>query len=424
MVTFKNGILKVQKSDPDRFFRMPFEVCFYIGLVFYFLKESRVHYIGVALLITGSLILTAGKLYKSRINAPVLSIWYLAFIAFAELSSMWAYSPLTAALRYIKYMMLILVFCFGMVQYADTKKDVERLLDIYCCVALTIILIELIGTPSDLWFEGYFGRYVGGENSNTFGFILLYATIIAFYKSYIRNIKIWYIPIPLFIFGCILSSSRKALAMTFFGLLFMLFFAFKRKHHFFHFIFALAASAAVLIFIMNNKTFYDIIGNRIQNLIDFTTNNTSVYENGSLQMREYYVEFAKLLFSRRPIIGQGFANFATLIAAETQHAAVYAHNNYWELLADLGIIGFILYYWMYFFLLIKLIVKGFRKEFSYLQLLAITMLISEFIIEWGVISMFFIFQQTVIALMYLCTMGSDSDDKKKFYYSNSNYGGD
>lgn len=422
MVSFKDGILKIQKSEPDRLFRAPFEICWYLGMVFYHLMTSGVHYLGVVFYLAGAAIMTAGKLYKSKINKPLLSIWYLAFIVFAELSSMWAYAPLTSALRYIKYMLLILVFCFGLVQYADTEKDIERLLDIYLYASLTFALIEFIGTPPDQWFGGYFGGFVSGENTNTFGFTMLCSSMIAFYKAYFKKKKLWYLPLMLFLFGCVLSSSRKSLVMTAFGLLFLLFFAFGRKHHFLHFFLAIAAAAVAFVFIMQNDVLYDVIGYRIQNLIDFTNDNTSVYEHGSLQMREYYVEFAKLLFSRKPLIGHGFANFATIMDAETQFSAMYAHNNYWELLSDLGLVGFILYYWMYFYLLIKLVVRAFRKDFSYLQLLAMAMLISEFIIEWGVISMFFPFQQTIIALIFICT--ESSGGQKKYYYSNSRHGGD
>lgn len=423
MVSFRDGVLRIQKSESDRFFRLPFEICFYLGMVIYYLVFSKLHYIGVAALMVGPAVITCGKLYNSRINKPILSFWYLAFIALAELSSLWAYAPLMSALKYVKFMMLILVICFGITQYVDTKEDAERILDIYLYGAITIALIQFIGTPYEHWYDGYFGAAIGGNNTNTFGYILLYAAIIAFYKAYIKKERLWYLAEALLLFGCVLSSSRKAIAVVAFGILFIVFFAFRRKGHFFHFLIVIGIIVAAFIFFMENEVLYEIIGKRLENLIDFTSNNSSVYEMGSLQLREYYVDFAKLLFKRKPVLGQGFANFATLLAAETKAShAIYAHNNYWELLADLGIIGFITYYWFYFYLLIKLGIKLFRKEFTYLKLLALSMLLSEFIIEWGVVSMHVIYPQLVIALIYICMNVDDAPGKKQFFYSNSQPG--
>lgn len=421
MVSFKNGILRIEKSEKDRFFRFPFEICFYLGFIFYFLAFSSLHYVGVALMITGTAIMTSGKLYYKRINSPVLSAWYLLFLIYAEMSSIWAYSPSISALKYVRFMMLALVYCFGIIQYVDSKKDLERLLNVILYAALTIAIIEFVGTPFNQWFSGYFGSAVGGGNTNTFGFILLYASMIAFYKAYILHKKIWYPAVLLFLSGCVLSSSRKAVFMSVFGILMIILFAFKRKHHLIHFILALIAAGVAFTIIMTNQTLYDAVGNRIETLIAFANNETTKY--GSLQYREYYIEFAKVLFKRKPVTGHGFANFATLLALETTAKGIYAHNNYWEILADLGIIGFILYYWIYVYMFIKLAITFFRKKFTYLKLLAITMLVSELILEWGVITMYSPIFQTIIAFMFCCCTIDDSEDKKLFFYSESQTGG-
>lgn len=417
MVSFKDGILKIEKNERDRFFRFPFEICLYLGLVFYNLVNSPLHYVGVAILIAGAIIITAGKLFNSRINFPILSIWYLAFLCFAEMSSLWAYSPLTSAFKYIKFMLLILTFCFGITQYADTKKDVERLMDIFLYVSLTIVLIEYIGTPFEKWFEGYFGSFICGSNTNTFSYITMFAALMAFYKSYIKGKKLWYLATVLFLFSCLLSSSRKAVAMSSFGILFFILFAVGRKHHILHFIIAILTVAFIFSLIMTNDVLYNVIGYRINTLIVFTNDSEAINKTDSLQLRDYYINFAQVLFHRKPIFGQGFANFATLLNAETNQGYFYSHNNYWEILADLGIVGFILYYWFYIYMAIRLIIRLVRKEFTELKLLAATMLVMEFILEWGVISMFFPYHQTVITLMYVFINVYDKEDKKKFFYS-------
>lgn len=419
MVTFKNGILRIEKNEKDNLFRMLFEICLYIGMIFYFLAFSSLHYVGVAALIAGPAIITADKLYSRKLNNITLSVWYILFIVYAELSALWAYSPYTSALKYVKFMMVALVVCFGMTQYVNNKDDLEKLLNIYLYASLSITLIEFIGTPFSKWFDGYFGSAVGGGNTNTFGFIILYASVIGFYKAYILHKRLWYPAVALFLFGCILSSSRKAVIMSVFGIVFIILFAFRRKHHFLHFFLAVGAAVFAFILFMTNDMLYDAIGNRLETLIDFV--NDEATKVGSLQHREFYIDFAKDLFRRQPMIGQGFANFATILALETTSDAIYAHNNYWEILADLGLIGFALYYWLYFFMLIKLVITFFQKKFTYLNLMALALLVSEFILEWGVISMYSLFYQMAVSIIFLCATVNDNGDKKQFYYSSENY---
>ncbi len=420
MISFKGGILRIEKNKNRDLFRLPFEICLFLGIIFYFSYQRVIHYSGVALLILGPVIITAGKLYNKQLNNPILSVWYLAFTAFAELSSSWAYSPHTAALKFIKFMLISLTVGFGITQYVNSKKDIEQILNIYLYSSLVIALSEFIGTPVDRWFSGYFGSVVSHNNSNLFGFIILYAAIIAFYKAYLLHKRYWYPAVLLFLFGCILSSSRKAVLMSFFGIIIIILFAFKRKHHIFHFFLIGGAIAVLFTLFMTDDILYDTIGQRLETLIKFANNEQTKY--GSLQIREYYINFAKTLFERNPIIGQGFLNFSNHLAIETDFEINYAHNNYWEILADLGIAGFILYYWLYAYILIKLATDFFKKKFTSLRLLAFSMLTAELILEWGVVSMYSVLYQVAVILIFLCATTDDTENPKQFYYSNNTSG--
>jgi O-antigen ligase len=65
----------------------------------------------------------------------------------------------------------------------------------------------------------------------------------------------------------------------------------------------------------------------------------SSYEDESLAGRTELLLSALSLFLRKPIFGRGFFGTGTFAMRET-----YAHNNMAELLADFGIIGFVLYF--------------------------------------------------------------------------------
>jgi len=67
---------------------------------------------------------------------------------------------------------------------------------------------------------------------------------------------------------------------------------------------------------------------------------------GSTGGRIFLIKVGFLTFQDSPIFGHGIANFFLL-----NELHVYAHNNYIELLVDLGIVGTILFYSIYFYLI-------------------------------------------------------------------------
>jgi O-antigen ligase len=69
------------------------------------------------------------------------------------------------------------------------------------------------------------------------------------------------------------------------------------------------------------------------------------------------------LFLKEPVLGYGLNNFSILFAKILGEG--YAHNNYIELLVDLGMIGTIAYYSFYAFIIGKLI--GIRNDLTGLR---------------------------------------------------------
>ena len=423
MISFKDGILTIGKKASDeernRMIRFIYEICFYLGQVFYFrLSNMAMNYLGLIFLVSGAGVMIFSKLYHHRLNKSLLFVWYFIFIVFSKLSALWAYAPEISALKYIKFFSVIIITCLGMVQYVDTLEDLNRLLTVHLCISLTIMIVELIGTPTDQILGGYFGTTVSGNNSNTFGLLVMSSAVISFFKAYCKNQKAYYLLTAVFLFGSVISSSRKATSLSLLGILMVVFFSFKKKHHILH-LFVAAFTVAILFWlIMTNDTLYSVVGYRFTTLFSFLNDDESV-KYGSLQKREFFVYYAKTLFEDSPFLGQGFANFSELVYEKMNFIyRSYAHNNYWEILADLGVVGFVLYYWIYLYMLIKLAVSFFKKTFTEQKALAISLLIIELLLEVGVVAAWSIIEQVIVAFAFLCTM-SDKFDNKKFYYSGS-----
>ena len=73
----------------------------------------------------------------------------------------------------------------------------------------------------------------------------------------------------------------------------------------------------------------------------------------------YLVDQALNFWSKNPLFGQGLGAF------EAKYGA-YAHNNFADLLANLGLIGFVLYYRLYFNMGVNFIKTKYKNNTSYL----------------------------------------------------------
>ena len=429
MATLKNGILTVGNGlsiNEKKPFGRIYELGLYITIVFYYIfYSSRVlMVIAIALGICTSLLFVIGKIWKSRLRIPMNTIWYFLFFSFAELSAAWAFSPETALTKYFRMMIMDILICFALTEYIDTKDDLEKALSIYVAAVFTIVAIEMIFTPFSEWTGRYFGMKVGNNNPNTYGFIALFAGVISFYKGYILGKKriFWYSLTVLFIFNCILTSSRKATSMSFICIMFLIATAFNKRMHWIHLIGSLLAAGAVLVLLFKVDVFYDVIGYRFDTLFSFLSDSNNVDYTNSLSLRSFFIEYAKGLFRQKPFLGHGFANFAKIVEADVSFATgVYSHNNYWEILADLGITGFLIYYSFYFYLMIKTLARFFKNKKDYIFSLSFALLCTLMILEWGVVSMISLYAQIIITFIYSMTYIQNS--KRKYSYIQSPEGG-
>lgn len=394
-----------------------YEICLFLLFVGYFLfyDNRGFQLISVGIGLSGTLLLFFSKFYMSRLKTPLNTIWYLLFFFLAELSAMWAHSPEDAIISYLRLMMVLLVIGFGITLYVDTTLQAERMIKIFIASAFVFSAVQFFFTPIDDLLNGFFGSAVGDNNTNNYGYIVSVCTILSFYFAYIKNQKSYYIFALFFVICCFLSSSRKSLIITFVGIFLFVVFSSNKKNRFSHLFLGLIATSIFVVLMFENKFLYNIVGNRFDSMLNFLISGYNPKET-SMSLRAYFIEFAKILLKEKPILGHGFANFLTIIATEGDLAMGYTtHNNFWEILADLGIVGFITYYWFYFFLAIKLVIKTFKKRENPLFPLALALIVCQFAVEYGLITMASFYPQIVISLIYVCSFASDS--QRKFHYS-------
>ena len=97
---------------------------------------------------------------------------------------------------------------------------------------------------------------------------------------------------------------------------------------------------------------FEAVSNRMKNLTAMLTGVGQV--DSSVLLRRRYIELGLEQFTRTPILGIGMNNARLIISSSSIGRDTYLHNNYVELLADGGVIGFLSYYSIYFFIITQL----------------------------------------------------------------------
>lgn len=198
----------------------------------------------------------------------------------------------------------------------------------------------------------------------------------------IKNNKFKIIILITQIIGALVSGTRKSLLCPIIFLFIYIVFKYKKK--IFKLLFYLIISL-VFIFIgykimMSNTTLYNRIGIRIESMVQSITQKTT--EEGSINERTLLRSLSMKAFKENPIIGYGLHAFR-YYSLNNSGPFLYAHCNYTEILADLGIIGFSLYYISYIFLLYLAFKNRKSKKLS---LIIIAFLLMNLIADYSTVS--------------------------------------
>ena len=302
-------------------------------------------------------------IFKERkIKIDKFVLIYLAVIMFFALCVIMGATmfPSISIKRCIVMLMNLVMGSFVVRELIDEEKR-RRFFEKYCIVALAFEIYVMISSGSRL-FAGRLGEYAyspiafgGNYNANGVGIVLIYAFILClgFYLEDRKKNRVVFMLV--YIIGILMTGSRKAIVSTVFALISLplINIYYKEKNAFVHILkmIGLGIIVGILLFFSLFKipVLYYIAGYRIEAMLNIFGGTTVVVES-SLDFRDQFIDCAKEVFRSSPIHGIGIDNFAQVNIIK----GYYAHNNYWELLAGGGIVGFSLYYLLYVYLIIRL----------------------------------------------------------------------
>ncbi len=278
---------------------------------------------------------------KSHVSSRFL-LWYAPFVFICMTSSLYAVNFEDATSMFSGLLMALL---FGLSASIFLSYDGAIVWIKYSYILVSLFVgIRLIMTfEQKSWWSRLGENFEMNENLVALYFLIPFC----FALDEIQNKKqILLNLITLFVtfYVVLLTGSKKALFAVFiFAFLLSILKAGKITKKM-RVLLATAISLVVVYhLVMNVELLYNVLGHRLEAMMETFAAQDGAGSDGSTGERGDMILFGLNLFLKSPIWGWGLNSFKGLYGAATGHYA-YAHNNYVELLADLGIIGFAWYY--------------------------------------------------------------------------------
>lgn len=346
-------------------------------------------------------------LLNKKLKIDRMIKWMLVFIAFCV--STMLYSPEKGFLSNSEFYLLIVNFILILFlsQYDININDIKKIswANVLSGGVLIFILFAR-GNLTGFSTSNRFGEDLFG-NSNILATLLMKSALYAIWLLvYSENKIIHKMVLTLCLvasyYGMFLSGGRKFIIIPAIFLYILLIFkrdSHGRKHLVKYTGVVIAIVIAVYYLIMNVPAFYAVIGERMESLFSFIRTGHSI-SGKSAEIRATMIEIGFNKWMDSPIWGYGFDSFKYYNRLMTGHF-YYSHNNYIELLYDLGIIGFAIYYWFYW-KLFYVAWKGKNSCTPEIRAFVIGIVFSMLVFEYGAVN--YTVTSTQIMLFFAYTL--------------------
>ncbi len=302
-------------------------------------------------------ILQDGFSFKIKLN--MFYIIQILICVYCLFSCVWSIAP-DRTLGRFNSMLQFLVFFAMLMTYFLKLDSIESLLDIvmWSGYAVSIYTFIYYGGISQVMNLLTSSVRLSNDfvNANSLGMLCAMACIIQIYKILYAK-KFWS---AIFILPTIMilavAQSRKSFFMLLLGVLALALLKNLNYKNWLKSLFGIVVSTIVLFFLIRYLFNLDIFLGMSKRLTNLFANLTieGADSNSSAGVRFNYIKIGLDYFVNRPIFGYGFSSSGIILMQETSQDT-YFHNNFVELLTGGGIIGFVLYYSNYIYLLYNLI---------------------------------------------------------------------
>lgn len=274
--------------------------------------------------------------------------WSLVFFILCILSSCWAQPTNVTLLRCSFSTLQVGLISTSVLIYMNDAGRIKKLIWFYIASALIIVLRFFIEVPFSFW-----GQQTRFTNDSLFGknetaIVLSYASLFLFWlylkkgdNREKRNIIVTFGLICVFMLVSVLMGTKSGIIIFAIGFSIILI---GRSNNAIkllsRLLFIIVMIYVGYLAIMTVPVLYNSVGYRIELMITGFMGGST---DASTSMRMNFAIYAFNIFLRNPILGIGLDGFRYVNIFEP----TYAHNNYVELLADLGFVGFSIYYFRF-----------------------------------------------------------------------------
>ena len=310
----------------------------------------------LTLLSLGGMFAAYVTIYGFRFENPLRMylLYILVFLCYCALSMLWAETPgLTFGIVRRMIFLFIMFSCVYVCHCRDTAVEDFLKIIMYGGYAVVIYYILRYGWGTILRVLSSSERISNQFlNANTLGMCAAYAIVINIYYILYQGIRLTDIlMLPAFVMLAA-SGSRKALVIVIVGAFGVFMLKSIRNDRISNILFKIGAVCiafvAALIALSRMKMFAGVL-KRMKAVILLLNGRATRRTAGYIRM--VYVRIGMELFRKQPLFGIGIANAFNHIKQYNNH--IHLHNNFVELLACGGIIGFVIYYSIYLYILIQ-----------------------------------------------------------------------
>ena len=275
----------------------------------------------------------------------------LTFLIIVFSSILWAVYPGYVFSRDYSNILMegpqMLMISLALSQRIKCKEDVVRYFRIYLIAIAYLLVSIIVKTPPSHYLSGVRIGTVTGLWVNALAKLYCIGLgLIYYFLSKAESYK----KIPLLIMAALLilftllTGSKNGILMIV-SITFLAYFLHGSFTGKVRIIVSTLILGSILLYLMFNvPALYNIIGYRMETFFDIFTSGNGFAADSSTSTRSDLMAFAWTMFLERPFLGWGFANVAGYVAAQGYFIVTYAHSNYLELLADVGLIGTLVFY--------------------------------------------------------------------------------
>jgi O-antigen ligase len=340
------------------------------------------HYALTLLLFSVTVISNNDKI-RFRKQYRSIYLFFSLFFIWILISAAWGPLFSEAQKSIIVSIVEIAIMIICALHYTNDRKDLLRLMQIFIYATAAFAVVYYLVSPISTWGTTQMGNSIAIWR-NSAGYYMAYSAIFAFLIYMLDRRKKHLVVLSIFF---IVASAGTGSRKVFFQIALALFIYLLMQKGFadkFKIGLSVVAVGAIIFFIMINiPALRNIYEGRLLAIFEGLSSSDASTVTRAL-MRQYALE----LFTDHPIIGYGLDGFRNWISFDTQFlqtyaiSATYSHCNYTELLANSGIVGFLLYY-LY---PVKSCITRFKDRNNSLVQLGIITVTSFVILDYAVIS--------------------------------------